>query len=158
MIAEQLWDADPVSGSKLTCGSPTGSAMPLCWSHAEYLSLVRSRRDGVCFDRIDPVHVRYVLDPHSHTHEIWTLRHQTRRIPEGRTLRLILAAPATCRWTFDGWKTQTDTPASECGLPGLWHLDLPTPELDPAAIIEWTFCWEENVPRWEGRNFQVTVA
>ena len=22
--------------------------MPLCWSHAEYISLVRSRHDGVC--------------------------------------------------------------------------------------------------------------
>jgi len=158
MIAEQLWDADPVAGSKFTCGSPTGSAMPLCWSHAEYLSLVRSHRDGVCFDRIEPAHARYVLDPHPHTHEIWTLRHQTRRIPEGRTLRLILAAPATCRWTFDGWKTHTDTPASECGLPGLWHFDLPTSGLTPAAVIEWTFCREEDEPRWEGRNFQATVG
>lgn len=27
-------------------GRPSGSAMPLCWSHAEYLSLLRSSRDG----------------------------------------------------------------------------------------------------------------
>ena len=42
-------------------GCPTGAAMPLCWSHAEYISLVRSRHDGVCFDRVEPAFQRYVL-------------------------------------------------------------------------------------------------
>ncbi len=48
MISEQLWDADDSADGKMKRGQPTGAAMPLCWSHAEYLSLVRSRHDGVC--------------------------------------------------------------------------------------------------------------
>ena len=42
MISEQVWDADDLPDGRMKCGRPTGSAMPLCWSHAEYVSLVRS--------------------------------------------------------------------------------------------------------------------
>ena len=62
------------------CGKPTGSAMPLCWSHAEYVSLVRSRRDRVVFDRIEPAYQRYVAAPVLSRYEIWSFRHQTRQI------------------------------------------------------------------------------
>src|SRR5256886_13020123 len=63
MITEQLWDADDLSSGSMKRGSATGAAMPLCWSHAEYVSLVRSRHDGVCFDRVEPAFQRYVVNP-----------------------------------------------------------------------------------------------
>src|SRR4030095_2672434 len=40
-ITEQLWDADDLPDGRMKRGRPTGAAMPLCWSHAEYVSLVR---------------------------------------------------------------------------------------------------------------------
>src|SRR5881397_685859 len=58
MISEQLWDADDLQGGSMKRGSATEAAMPLCWSHAEYISLVRSRHDGVCFDRVEPAFQR----------------------------------------------------------------------------------------------------
>ena len=54
MITEQVWDAPDLPDGSMKLGKPTGAAMPLCWSHAEYISLVRSRHDGVCFDRVEP--------------------------------------------------------------------------------------------------------
>ena len=63
MITEQLWDAPDLSDGRMKRGGPTGAAMPLCWSHAEYISLVRSRHDGVCFDRVESAFQRYVLNP-----------------------------------------------------------------------------------------------
>lgn len=45
MLPEQLWDADDLPDGKMKHGDPTGSAMPLCWSHAEYVSLVRSHKE-----------------------------------------------------------------------------------------------------------------
>jgi glucoamylase len=51
-ISEQLWDAEDLGGMRR--GLPTGAAMPLCWSHAEYVSLVRSAHNAVCFDRVEP--------------------------------------------------------------------------------------------------------
>src|SRR5262245_29528191 len=85
MITEQLWDADDLPGDRMKRGGATGAAMPLCWSHAEYVSLVRSRHDGVCFDRIDPAFQRYVVNPVQSRHEIWSLRHPLRRMPRGRS-------------------------------------------------------------------------
>jgi len=34
-LPEQLWDADDLPEGRMKRGGPTGSAMPLCWSHAE---------------------------------------------------------------------------------------------------------------------------
>ena len=62
MITEQLWDAPDLPDGRLKRGEPTGAAMPLCWSHAEYIGLVRSRHDGVCFNRVDSAFQRYVLN------------------------------------------------------------------------------------------------
>ncbi len=86
MISEQLWDADDLKNDGMKRGSPTGAAMPLCWSHAEYVSLVRSRHDGVCFDRVEPAFQRYVVNPVPSRHEIWTLRHPLRRVSSGTNL------------------------------------------------------------------------
>ena len=63
MISEQLWDAEDLPEKGMKRGRPTGAAMPLCWSHAEYVSLVRSAHDGVCFDRVEPAFQRYVVNP-----------------------------------------------------------------------------------------------
>ena len=76
MIPEQVWDAEDLPDGGMKLGAPTGAAMPLCWSHAEYISLVRSAHDGVCFDRIEPVHERYVVQKTGSSIEMWTLAHQ----------------------------------------------------------------------------------
>ncbi len=157
MIAEQLWDDDDLPSGRWKRGEPTGSAMPLCWSHAEYVSLVRSRCDGVNFDRIEPAYQRYVAQPVSSRHEIWTFRHQTRQIPRGRTLRLLTGAPAVLRWSSDGWQSVNDSETKSSGLPDLFFADLPTADLPSGTAIEFTFRWPE-VDKWEGKNFRVAIA
>jgi glucoamylase len=156
MISEQLWDADDVVGGCMKRGCPTGAAMPLCWSHAEYISLVRSRRDGVCFDRVEPAFQRYVANPVPSRHEIWNLRHQLRRMPRRKILRIILDAEATVVWSIDGWAhtNQADT-LHEAGL-NLWFADFPTADWATDSIVEFTFFWKRD-QRWEGKNWQVSV-
>ncbi len=119
MISEQLWDAADLG--VMQRGLPTGAAMPLCWSHAEYVSLVRSAHDGVCFDRVQPVFQRYVADPVASRHEIWSFRHPLRRMPQGTILRFILAADATIDWSSNEWAstnrvTRLISARSICGL------------------------------------------
>lgn len=54
---------------------------------------------------------------------------QTRRVPVGRTLRLIVQTAAIVHWTSDDWASvgKSDTVAS--GFTGLHFFDLPTAEL-----------------------------
>ena len=156
MITEQLWDADDLSSGSMKRGSATGAAMPLCWSHAEYVSLVRSRHDGVCFDRVEPAFQRYVVNPVQSRYEIWSLRYPLRRVGRGKILRIILSAEATIVWSTDDWArtNQSDT-IHESGL-NLWFADFATAELPVGSVISFTCFWKRD-QRWEGRNWQVSV-
>src|SRR5207247_11433534 len=120
MITEQLWDGPDLSATGRTRGSepdahmkrgcPTGAAMPLCWSHAEYISLVRSRHDGVCLDRVEPAFQRYVLQPVQSKYEIWSLRYPLRRVSRGKILRIIVASEETIVWSMVDWARPNESP------------------------------------------------
>ena len=156
MIPEQLWDANDLPG-RMKRGAPTGAAMPLCWSHAEYVSLVRSRHDGVCFDRVEPAYQRYVVNPVQSRYEIWSLRHPLRHMPRGKTLRIILAAEATVVWSSDDWAhTNRSDTIHEAAL-NLWFIDFPSEQWPVATAITFTCFWKRE-QRWEGRNWQVSVS
>jgi glucoamylase len=157
MLPEQLWDAADLPDGRMKFGEPTGSAMPLCWSHAEYISLVRSAHDGVGFDRIEPVYQRYVAHPAASAHEIWTFQHPLRQAPPGKTLRLIVAADAAITWSADGWATVSHADAVAVGALKLWFADLPVQDCAAGAVVEFTFFWKE-ARRWEGRNFAVAIG
>ena len=124
MITEQLWDAADLPD--LQRGKPTGAAMPLCWSHAEYIALVRSRHDGVCFDRVESAFQRYVVNPVQSRHEIWGFRHQRRRMRQGTIFRIVVAAKATIVWSPDNWATTNKSDTTGCQGLDLWFADLPT--------------------------------
>jgi glucoamylase len=156
MIPEQLWDANDLPKRHLKCGGPTGSAMPLCWSHAEYISLVRSAHDGVCFDRIEPVFQRYVAKPVPSRHEIWTFRHPLRRMAPGKTLRIIVAADATVVWSADDWASTHKADTTQLSALHMWFVDLPTEACAGGSVVEFTFFWKE-AQRWEARNYSVAV-
>jgi glucoamylase len=157
MITEQLWDEPDITEKELKLGQPTGAAMPLCWSHAEYISLVRSAHDGVCFDRVEPAYQRYVAKPIKSFYEMWSVRYAIRHMRFGQTLRLILGEEVTVVWTPDAWKSTLTAKAHL--VPGLhlWFVDLPTKDYKAGSVIEFTFFWEE-AKNWEGKNYSVTVS
>jgi glucoamylase len=157
MLPEQLWDAPTLPETCLKFGGPTGSAMPLCWAHAEYLSLVRSAYDGVCFDRVEPVFQRYVVSRAGNSHEIWSPGHSICQLPQGKILRLVVANDSTVVWTANAWSNTNKTEATRLEVLNLWFADLPTEKLSVGSVIEFTFCWKEG-PRWEGQNYAVTVT
>ncbi len=154
MLPEQLWDADDLPDGSMKRGGPTGAAMPLCWSHAEYVALVRSHKDGVIFDRIEPVFQRYAKTRSDSKIDMWTFIHQPQQIENGKTLRIIIETGAKIRWSFDGWATVNDMETRDVGL-GCWYGDLPSDMLPVGASIVFTFLWQE---RWEGKDFQVAIA
>ena len=153
MLPEQLWDTDDLPEGKMKRGGPTGSAMPLCWSHAEYVSLVRSHKEGVCFDRIEPVYQRYAKAGTGSKVEMWTLAHQLQRIAQGKMFRIITEKAATIHWSFDGWATANDLETWDAGF-GCWFGDLPSDQLPAGARIVFTLLWQEGS---EGQDFEVMI-
>jgi hypothetical protein len=140
----------------LVHSQPTGTAMPLCWSHAEYVSLVRSRHDGVCFDRVDAAYQRYVNAPIKSRHEIWTLRHPLRHMPYGKTLRIILADEATIVWSANDWGQTNESQTTQVSDLNLWFADLSTAELSSGSNI--VFTWRSKRDEgWDGRNWHIGV-
>lgn len=153
LLAEQLWDAADLPDLSMRFGKPAGSAMPLCWAHAEYISLVRSAHDGVCFDRIAPVYQRYAVGKQGHRVEIWTLAHQPQQIAAGKDLRIICESAGTVHWTDDGWNSQHDTALLPSAL-GLFSVDLPLAALPAGSTVTFTFHWE--LPEhWQSQDFVV---
>ena len=157
MLPEQLWDADDLPEKHMKFGGPTGSAMPLCWAHAEYISLVRSASDGVCFDRIEPAFQRYVVKPVKNSHEMWSAHHPVRRITHGKILRIIIAADVTIVWSINGWASTNKVDATHIGALNVWFADLPAEKCPAGSVVEFTFFWKKD-QRWEGRNNSVAIS
>jgi glucoamylase len=154
MLPEQVWDDADLPEARMFRGQPIGSAMPLCWSHAEYLTLVRSATDGTGFDLIPPVYDRYTRDKTSNRFEIWSLAHQPPRIQKGKTLRIITEGPATVRWSADAAQNTTEVQTGPTGL-DCWFADLPVNRLGTGAKITFTLWTEENA---EEREYSVDIV
>jgi glucoamylase len=157
MLTEQIWDVDDLPQLRMKRGSPTGAAMPLCWSHAEYVSLVRSRHDGICFDRIEPAYQRYVVNPVQSRFEIWTLRHPLQRMARGKILRIILAAEATIAWSIDNWSRTNESKMTHQDQLNLWFADFSTAEWPTGSAFAFTFFWKSN-QIWEQRKWEVNLT
>jgi glucoamylase len=156
MLTEQLWDTADLPDAHMKRGCPTGAAMPLCWSHAEYISLVRSRHDGVCLACVEPAFQRYVLHPVQSNYEIWTLRYPVRHVARGKILRIIIAAQATVVWSTDGGaRTNLLDTIHESRL-DLWFADFPTVDWLAGWVLTFTFFWKRD-QRWEGRDWQINL-
>src|SRR6184192_3957397 len=156
MLTEQLWDGPDLPDAHMKRGCPTGAAMPLCWSHAEYISLVRSRHDGVCLGCVEPAFQRYVLNPARSDYEIWTLRYPMRRMSRGKILRIIIAAQATVVWSIDGGTRANLLDAIHESRLNLWFADFRTADWPAGSVFTFTFFWKRD-QRWEGRHWQVNL-
>ncbi|MCG6923012.1 MAG: glucan 1,4-alpha-glucosidase [Acidobacteria bacterium] len=155
MLPEQVWDAPDIPDRELFFGGPSGSAMPLGWSHAEYIKLHRSLRDGRVFDMPPQPAERYLGRGAGTRRVIWSFQQKVRSLTAGTALRLTTRARATVRWSTDGWRTSRDTELADSEL-GLFLTDLPTEQLPVGASVVFTFLWPE-VGRWENEDFQVVV-
>ena len=71
MLPEQIWDAPSIPERGLQFGQATGSAMPLAWTHAEFVKLVASRALQRPFDRPEAVRRRYRGDRPVAQRAIW---------------------------------------------------------------------------------------
>jgi glucoamylase len=155
LLPEQVWDEDDRPALRLYRGRPTGSAMPLMWAHAEYVKLLRSRRDGQVFDLVPEVVEWYGRPPVCASLEIWKPNRQPASVSAGTKLRVMGYAPFRLRFTKTTWRTFEDSTSTETAL-GAHFVDLPVEREDKGAI-ELTFFWTSK-GNWEGENYRVAIT
>jgi glucoamylase len=157
MLPEQVWDSDDLPAQALYRGRPSGSAMPLAWTHSEYIRLLRSIRDGKVFDRPADTWDRYVKNRTGSDLALWRFDHLVNSFPAGRKLRIELSSPAIVRFSIDSWKSATILATQDTGM-GTHIADLPSTQIREGEELEFTFQWPQAGNRWEGQNFQLTAA
>lgn len=107
LLPEQVWDAPDLPQEHMYCGRPTGSAMPLLWSHSEYIKLLRSAADGRVFDYIPEVGDRYCGQrTECQSLEIWKPNRQVNSVKPDYTLRIQTETAFQLEWSADGWQTK----------------------------------------------------
>ncbi len=155
MLAEQVWDAPDRPESRLWLGRPTGSAMPLVWAHAEYLTLLRSAADGVVYDVLPELVERYQSLRKRDAIGFWKPNRHATRVRPGQTLRVQAPGEFSLHWTANEWQTIHDTPAQTTPL-GISFVDLGIVK-GQRMPIRFTFRWADG-DRWEGKDYAVEVV
>jgi glucoamylase len=154
MLPEQVWDEPDLPEARMFIGKPTGSAMPLCWAHAEYLMLVRSFKDGRIYEQPPLTFDRYVKQTQGSDYEMWTLAHQIQKISSDKNLRIILAADGLVHWSADGWSTAYDLSTKDSGF-GCFYVDIGAAQMTGAHELVFTLKLGE---KWIGRDFRVEIV
>lgn len=153
LLPEQIWNAESIPEEYMETGRSTGAARPLAWAHAEYIKLLRSKRDGKVFDRVDEAAARYVEGKVSPRRDllIWGRNFPSKTIITGKTLRIVNGAPFMLRSSTNAWKSRRDVSSTATGL-GIHFVDVEAPEA--GATLAWTMFYPET-GTWEGRNYEI---
>ena len=154
MIPEQVWDSAPIPKLRLYPGSPSGSAMPLAWAHAEFIKLMISRHLGYPVDRPEAVWQRYGGHRPSGTPEFWFSHAQITHIHQGAGIVIALPRPANIHWGLDHWQSIRDGKTQDAGL-GFHALQIELPA--PARQLDFTFRWDDN-QQWCGEDFHIAIG
>jgi glucoamylase len=156
LIPEQVWDSDPIAECGLQPGKPSGSAMPLVWAHSEFIKLYYSRALGHPVDRPAATWGRYQGTRPQIDYDFWGPNDRPETLQAGKTLTIVLKAPARVHWGINSWNDVGDVETRDTGL-GLHVTDLPVTKLAAGETIQFTFLWR-NLGTWEGRNYEVVVV
>jgi glucoamylase len=156
LMPEQVWDSSPIPERFLFPGKPTGSAMPLAWTHAEFVKLMVSRRLGYAFDRPAAVWRRYGGQRPQIQRAIWGLQARIGRIRRGLGLLIALPRAARIHWGINGWLHVGDNETLEIGI-GQHGFEISADAVSEALSIDFTVEWRDD-GTWIGEDFHVAIA
>lgn len=155
LLTEQVWACPDLPKAHMYLGRPTGAAMPLMWAHAEYIKLLRSKKDGKVFDFIPEVAQQFGTHATCSKLEIWKPNRHARTIQHGMTLRIQTPAQFVLHWSADEWRTIRDTHSTSTRM-DIHYVDIPIPATQEAPI-RFTMLWTAK-GEWEGRDYEVAVV
>jgi glucoamylase len=155
MLPEQVWDSDDIPERGLSRGEGTGSATPLVWAHAEYIKLLRSRRDRGGCDIIPELYERYVEHATTSNLTAWKVNKPVVRVSATHTLRIVSHEAGKIVWSADGWISKGQERLRPTGL-GVYYHDFGASALKAGTTLTFTFRY--NNDRWEGKDYEITVV
>ncbi|MEO6600198.1 MAG: glycoside hydrolase family 15 protein [Polyangiaceae bacterium] len=153
LLPEQVWDRAPIPERGLEPGRPSGSAMPLLWSHAEYLKLLVARDVGRPAELLESVEERYAT---ARVAETWHWRPEAAftRLARGRRLTIEYRFPFDLHFGFDGWNGVADRSATQ-GPAGIWGVTFEAAELESWTEINFT---RRASGVWDGVDQRVSLG
>jgi glucoamylase len=153
LLPEQVWDAAPIPERFLFPGRPSGSAMPLLWSHAEFLKLVIARHAKRPVELLEAVEKRYAGRAPKAKHTRWRNETPVTSLETGRTLLVEDRRAFTLHYGFDGWRDVAELSAKP--LPcGLWGVSVTPALYDGHGELNFTRRYDEG---WEGEDHAVAI-
>ncbi|HXQ63333.1 MAG TPA: glycoside hydrolase family 15 protein, partial [Steroidobacteraceae bacterium] len=155
LLPEQVWDSAAIPERGLYPGRPTGAAMPLVWTHAEFIKLAMSLAAGAPVDRPAHTFARYGADRPKLDYALWQPRQRLRQITAGQELRLLLPEPARVHWGTSAWREPADVATEDWGLGHLARL--PTRGVAVGEQVHFTFYWLARA-QWVDEDFAVSVV
>lgn len=152
LLPEQVWDAPAIPERRLEPGRPTGSAMPLLWSHAEFLKLLSARQSG------RPIELLQVVQAHvarGGRTPPWRWRNETpvTHLPPGRVLHIESPQPFTLHYGWDGWNDARDRDAALDAF-GRWSVTFKAQTLQAHTELNFT---RRIGDAWEGADHAVAL-
>jgi len=155
LLPEQVWDTDAIEARGLKPGRPSGSAMPLLWTHAEFLKLVIAQESG------RPVEMLRAVERHFGTTVpgtglAWHWRDEVPvwHLQADRSLCVEDRKPFALHFGFDGWQNAQERQASQQPF-GMWSVLLTNQEIARHKQLEFTRRYDGG---WEGRDHQVSLG
>ena len=153
LLPEQVWDTDAIPERNLFPGRPSGSAMPLLWSHAEYLKLWAARRAGTPIERLGAVAARYGgTRPRAKAYR-WRDGVPCSDVPIDADLLVQGTGPFTLHVGFDGWTDVRDVEAVRDPF-GIWTALVATGDLADRKHIDFT---RRDASGWEGVDHELPI-
>jgi glucoamylase len=156
MFPEQVWNSEDIPEKNLYAGRGTGSATPLMWAHAEYIKVLRTKKDRAGCDIIPEVKRRYVEDKTTLGMSAWKANKPIRRALSTDRLRIINFEPCNMVWSADRWHTKWETPLEETGL-DLYYHDFGPGHFKKGTRLIFTFHYKEQ-KRWEGKDYEIDIG
>ena len=151
LLPEQVWDAKAIPERFLLPGRPSGSAMPLVWSHAEFIKLLIARHDGQPVELLDCVRKRYGRARPAARNTRWRNETPVPTLAIGRTLLIEDRREFALHLGWDGWQDVEELQSESLPF-GLWGVAIDPARYRDRARLDFT---RRYGAEWEGRDHAV---
>lgn len=151
LLPEQVWDAPAIPDRLLFPGRPSGSAMPLVWTHAEFLKLLIARHDKRPAELLEAVQERYGRRTPASKNTRWRNETPVLSLTIGRTLLIEDRRAFTLHFGWDGWQNVEELAAESLPF-GLWGVVIDPDRYSKRSQLNFT---RRFADQWEGQDHVV---